>query len=122
MAVIYFSPRRFDLAVRAISIRRRIASGRPGLSGWLEAHLSTLRSKSGYNRIRHPVLRWMAATLDGRVEATGAVFEANFMLPWSFSEEAAAEKHMGADHQYYFIGIMRGGDTPPAWVTGKALS
>jgi predicted phage-related endonuclease len=44
--------------------------------------------------IRHPVLRWMAATLDGRVEATGAVFEAKFMLPWSFSEEAAAEKYM----------------------------
>jgi predicted phage-related endonuclease len=36
----------------------------------------------------------MAATLDGRVAATGAVFEAKFMLPWSFSEEAAAEKHM----------------------------
>jgi predicted phage-related endonuclease len=45
-------------------------------------------------RIRHPALRWMAATLDGRVEATGAVFEAKFMLPWSFSEEAAAEKYM----------------------------
>ena len=45
-------------------------------------------------RIRHPVLRWMAATLDGRVEACGAVFEAKFMLPWSFSEEAAAEKYM----------------------------
>jgi predicted phage-related endonuclease len=45
-------------------------------------------------QIRHPVVRWMAATLDGRVEATGAVFEAKFMLPWSFSEEAAAEKHM----------------------------
>jgi predicted phage-related endonuclease len=44
--------------------------------------------------IRHPVLRWMAATLDGRVEATGAVFEAKFMLPWSFSEEAAAQKYM----------------------------
>jgi predicted phage-related endonuclease len=42
----------------------------------------------------HPVIRWMAATLDGVVEATGAVFEAKFMLPWSFSEEAAAEKHM----------------------------
>jgi hypothetical protein len=28
------------------------------------------------------------------VEGTGAVFEAKFMLPWSFSEEAAAEKHM----------------------------
>jgi predicted phage-related endonuclease len=45
-------------------------------------------------RIRHPVLRWMGATLDGRVEATGAVFEAKFMLPWSFSEEAAAEKYL----------------------------
>jgi predicted phage-related endonuclease len=44
-------------------------------------------------RIRHPMLRWMAATLDGRVDATGAVFEAKFMLPWSFSEEAAAEKY-----------------------------
>jgi hypothetical protein len=44
--------------------------------------------------MRHPVVRWMAAILDGVVEATGAVFEAKFMLPWSFSEEAAAEKHM----------------------------
>ncbi len=34
------------------------------------------------------------ATLDGMVEGTSAVFEAKFMLPWSFSEEAAAEKHM----------------------------
>jgi len=45
-------------------------------------------------RAQHQVLRWMAATLDGVVESTGAVFEAKFMLPWSFSEEAAAEKHM----------------------------
>jgi predicted phage-related endonuclease len=45
-------------------------------------------------QVRHPALRWMAATLDGRVQATGAVFEAKFMLPWSFSEEAAAEKYM----------------------------
>ena len=44
--------------------------------------------------VRHPVLRWMGATLDGRVEGTGAVFEAKFMLPWYFSEEAAAEKYM----------------------------
>jgi predicted phage-related endonuclease len=46
------------------------------------------------HRLRHPTVRWMAATLDGRVEASGAVFEAKFMLPWSFSEEGAAEKHM----------------------------
>jgi predicted phage-related endonuclease len=44
--------------------------------------------------VRHPVIRWMAATLDGMVGEVGAVFEAKFMLPWSFSEEAAAEKHM----------------------------
>jgi predicted phage-related endonuclease len=45
-------------------------------------------------QVFHPVKRWMAATLDGMVEATGAIFEAKFMLPWAFSEEAAAEKHM----------------------------
>ena len=42
----------------------------------------------------HKSIVWMAATLDGLVEQTGAVFEAKFMLPWSFSEEAAAQKHM----------------------------
>jgi predicted phage-related endonuclease len=45
-------------------------------------------------RIRHPVLRWMGATLDGRIQTTEAVFEAKFMLPWSFSEEAAVVKYM----------------------------
>ena len=45
-------------------------------------------------RVFHSVHRWMAATLDGRIEAIGAVFEAKFMLPWNFSEEAAAEKYM----------------------------
>ena len=50
--------------------------------------------KDVQRRIQHPVNQWMAATLDGMVEPTGAVFEAKFMLPWNFSEEAAAEKHM----------------------------
>jgi predicted phage-related endonuclease len=45
-------------------------------------------------RVIHPVVKWMRATLDGAVEATGAVFEAKFMLPWSFSEEGAAEKYL----------------------------
>jgi predicted phage-related endonuclease len=45
-------------------------------------------------QIRHPVLRWMGATLDGRIQGSEAVFEAKFMLPWSFSEEGAAEKYM----------------------------
>jgi putative phage-type endonuclease len=46
------------------------------------------------SRVSHPVIRWMAATLDGVVAGTGAVYEAKFMLPWSFSEEFAAEKYM----------------------------
>jgi hypothetical protein len=34
----------------------------------------------------------MAATLDGLVDPGGAVFEAKFMLPWSFSERGATLK------------------------------
>ena len=60
--------------------------------------------------IRHPVIRWMAATLDGIVEGTGAVFEAKFMLPWSFSEEAAAEKHMAQiQHNMWVANATRRG-------------
>jgi hypothetical protein len=56
--------------------------------------------QSGYavtgvqKHLRHPILKWMGATLDGMVEPSGAVFEAKFMLPWSFTEEGAAAKHM----------------------------
>ena len=60
---------------------------------WYERN-SGLAIKDVQRRIQHPVLKWMAATLDGRVEPGGAVFETKFMLPWTFSEEAAAEKHM----------------------------
>jgi predicted phage-related endonuclease len=44
--------------------------------------------------LRHPRVEWIGATLDGMVAAETAVFEAKFMLPWSFSEESAADKHM----------------------------
>jgi predicted phage-related endonuclease len=44
--------------------------------------------------VKHSAIPWMAATLDGVVEGIGAVFESKFMLPWSFSEETAAEKYM----------------------------
>src|SRR5436853_4332482 len=45
--------------------------------------------KDVQRHIRHPVVKYLGATLDGLVAETGAVFEAKFMLPWSFSEEAA---------------------------------
>jgi hypothetical protein len=60
---------------------------------WFERH--TERAVTEVQRwVRHPVHRYLAATLDGFVNDLDAVFEAKFMLPWSFSEEAAAEKHM----------------------------
>jgi predicted phage-related endonuclease len=60
---------------------------------WYEANTGQVVTDV-QRHIRHPVLRWMAATLDGRIAATEAVFEAKFMLPWSFSEETAAQKYM----------------------------
>jgi predicted phage-related endonuclease len=50
----------------------------------------------------------MAATLDGRVEATGAVFEAKFMLPWSFSEQAAVEKYIPQLQHNMWVVAARG--------------
>jgi predicted phage-related endonuclease len=45
-------------------------------------------------RMFHRSIPFMAATLDGLIKPSGAVFEAKFMLPWSFSVEGAIEKHM----------------------------
>ena len=58
-------------------------------------------------RIQHPVHKWMAATLDGLVDPSGAVFEAKFMLPWTFSEEAAAEKHMAQLQHNMWVSASR---------------
>jgi predicted phage-related endonuclease len=60
---------------------------------WYEANTGQVIADI-QRRLRHPVLRWMGATLDGRVQGSEAVFEAKFMLPWSFSEEAAVQKYM----------------------------
>ena len=60
---------------------------------WYEANTGQVITDI-QQRIFHPALKWMAATLDGRVVGSDAVFEAKFMLPWSFSEEGAASKYM----------------------------
>ena len=58
--------------------------------------------------LRHPKIEWMGATLDGMVPAQKAVFEAKFMLPWSFSEEGAADKHMAQlQHNMLVSGTRR---------------
>jgi predicted phage-related endonuclease len=69
---------------------------------WYERNTGR-KVKDVQRRIRHPIHKWMAATLDGIVEGDGAVFEAKFMLPWSFSEEAAAAKHMAQLQHYMWV-------------------
>ena len=57
---------------------------------WYERN--TARAISDVQRwVQHPVHRFLAATLDGFVNNLD-VFEAKFMLPWSCSEEMAAQK------------------------------
>src|SRR5436309_2764692 len=58
-------------------------------------------------RVRHSAIPWMAATLDGIMEGTEAVFEAKFMLPWSFSEGAAAEKYMAQVQHNMWVTHLR---------------
>jgi predicted phage-related endonuclease len=58
-------------------------------------------------RVTHSAIPWMMATLDGIVESTGAVFEAKFMLPWSFSEEAAAEKYIAQVQHNMWVTHLR---------------
>jgi YqaJ-like viral recombinase domain len=58
-------------------------------------------------RVMHSAVPWMVATLDGIVEGTRAVFEAKFMLPWSFSEEAAAEKYMAQVQHNMWVTHLR---------------
>jgi predicted phage-related endonuclease len=69
-------------------------------------------NRSWYERnagrqVRDVHIPWMAATLDGIVEGTEAVFEAKFMLPWSFSEEAAAEKYMAQVQHNMWVTHLR---------------
>src|SRR6476469_8865110 len=45
-------------------------------------------------RVKHSAIPWMAATLDGIVENTAAVFEAKFMLLFFFKDKATTEKYM----------------------------
>jgi putative phage-type endonuclease len=58
-------------------------------------------------RVRHSAIPWMAATLDGIVQGTEAVFEAKFMLSWSLSEEAAAEKYMAQVQHNMWVTHLR---------------
>jgi len=73
---------------------------------WYERN-SGHRVRDVQRRVRHSALPWMAATLDGVVEGIEAVFEAKFMLPWSFSEEAAAEKYMAQVQHNMWVTHLR---------------
>jgi predicted phage-related endonuclease len=73
---------------------------------WYERN-SGRRVTDVQRRMKHSAIPWMVATLDGIIEGSGAVFEAKFMLPWSFSEEAAAEKHMAQVQHNMWVTHLR---------------
>src|SRR5262245_12906488 len=58
-------------------------------------------------KVKHSAIPWMAATLDGVVEGIESVFEAKFMLPWSFSEDVAAEKYMAQVQHNMWVTHLR---------------
>jgi predicted phage-related endonuclease len=58
-------------------------------------------------KVKHSAISWMAATLDGIVDGVEAVFEAKFMLPWSFSEEVAVEKYMAQVQHNMWVTHLR---------------
>jgi predicted phage-related endonuclease len=74
---------------------------------WYERNTGR-RVRDVQRRVKHSAIPWMAATLDGIVEGSEAVFEAKFMLPWSFSEEAAAEKYMAQVQHNMWVTHLRG--------------
>jgi len=64
------------------------------------------RVRDVQRHVRHGLIPFMAATLDGIVDGTEAVFESKFMLPWSFSEEGAAGKYMAQlQHNMWVTGL-----------------
>src|SRR5437764_4865199 len=73
---------------------------------WYERHTGR-RITDVQRRAKHSAIPWMAATLDGLVEGGEAVFEAKFMLPWSFSEETAAEKYMAQVQHNMWVTHLR---------------
>jgi predicted phage-related endonuclease len=98
-----------EAALRRLWREKRGEAGAEDLAGNLAAQLgiatedlnrrwyernTTKKVIQVQRRVRHGTLEWMAATLDGVIEGSGAVFESKFMLPWSFSEQGAAEKYM----------------------------
>jgi len=73
---------------------------------WYERNTGR-RVSNVQRQVKHSAIPWMAATLDGIVEGAGAVFEAKFMLPWSFTEEAAAEKYMAQVQHNMWVTHLR---------------
>src|SRR6201987_5432239 len=73
---------------------------------WYERNTGR-RVRDVQRQVRHSAILWMAATLDGIVDGIEAVFESKFMLPWSFSEEVAAEKYMAQVQHNMWVTHLR---------------
>src|SRR5258705_10697320 len=74
---------------------------------WYERNTGQ-RVIAAQRHVKHAIIPYMAATLDGVVEGANAIFESKFMLPWSFSEEAAVEKCMAQLQHNMWVTNLRG--------------
>ena len=112
-----------EKALKELWLQKRGEAEGPDLSGVLIVQLGLVTEdlnrlwyerNSGHQvtavqkHVVHRTIPYMAATLDGLVRTLDAIFEAKFMLPWSFSEEAAAEKHTAQlQHNMLVTGTRR---------------
>ena len=69
------------------------------------------------DRVGGPSYRFERLTFSAGFVRLDAVFEAKFMLPWSFSEEAAAEKHMAQLRHNMWVTNAR--SAVPSITTGR---
>src|SRR5207302_1821978 len=84
---------------------------------WFEMEHPNLTLAYRQTSLLHDKFRFLGCTLDGVVAPDGDVFEGKFMLPWSFDENAALEKHywqlqhnmMVAKAKKAFLSIITGG-------------
>src|SRR5258708_18259723 len=82
---------------------------------WYERNTGR-RVIAAQRHVKHAIIPYMAATLDGVVEGANAVFESKFMLPWSFSEEAAVAKYMAQLQHNMWVTNLR--SAAPSIITG----
>ena len=59
-------------------------------------------------RIRHPAIRWMAATLDGRLQGSGAVFSSHAQPGYAGTQPPDNVRRLLQPYRRYSVGTGQG--------------